>query len=230
VDGSGSWHAEQAWLGRRAENVLIEVENGRITSVVEDAPAPRNAVALKGWTVPGFANVHSHAFQHALRGKAAPRPEDALRRAYRATSLALLAVLVRYAGLGFWTAVVALVAYAQFALVRNIAAGLRGVPPAARDAARGLGMSARQLFWRVEMPLAFPVMLGGVRVATVAMIAIATLAAYASAGGLGVLIFDGLERQYPAEALAGSIPATLLAIAADTLFRALERRATRYAH
>jgi len=69
VDGSGSWHAEQAWLGRRAENVLIEVENGRITSVVEDAPAPRNAVALKGWTVPGFANVHSHAFQRLLRGE-----------------------------------------------------------------------------------------------------------------------------------------------------------------
>jgi len=69
VDGSGSWHAEQAWLGRRAGNVLIHVEGGRITSVVEDAPAPPDAVVLKGWTVPGFANVHSHAFQRLLRGE-----------------------------------------------------------------------------------------------------------------------------------------------------------------
>lgn len=148
---------------------------------------------------------------------------------YTIPSLALLALLVRYAGLGFWTAVIALVAYAQFVLVRNVAAGLRGVPAAQRDAARGLGMSPRQQFWRVEVPLALPVMLGGVRVATVSMIAIATLASYAAAGGLGVLIFDGLERQYPAETLAGSIPATVLAIAADVLLRAVERHATRYA-
>jgi len=67
--GSGKWHAEQAWLGRRAENVLIEVEGGRITSVVEDAFAPPDAVTLKGWTIPGLANVHSHAFQRLLRGE-----------------------------------------------------------------------------------------------------------------------------------------------------------------
>ena len=67
--GSGKWHAEQAWLGRRAENVLIEVEGGRIKSVAEDMFAPSDAIALKGWTVPGFANVHSHAFQRLLRGE-----------------------------------------------------------------------------------------------------------------------------------------------------------------
>lgn len=69
MDGSGLWHAEQAWLGRRAENVLLEVENGRIASVVEGVPPPENAVQLKGWTVPGFANAHSHCFQHLLRGE-----------------------------------------------------------------------------------------------------------------------------------------------------------------
>ncbi len=142
---------------------------------------------------------------------------------YTIPSLALLAVLVRYSGLGFWTAVIVLVAYAQFVLVRNIASGLTGVDPAQVDAARGLGMSSAQRFWRVELPLAFPVMLGGVRVATVSMIAVATLAAYASAGGLGTFIFDGLSRQYPAETLAGSIPAALLAIAVDVLFRGIER-------
>jgi len=69
VNGSGRWHAEQAWLGHRAENVLIEVENGRISAIEERIPAPPDAVALKGWTVPGFANVHSHAFQRLLRGE-----------------------------------------------------------------------------------------------------------------------------------------------------------------
>jgi formiminoglutamate deiminase len=68
VHGSGVWHADQAWLGYRAENVLIEVGNGRIKSLTEGAVAPAGAVRLRGWTIPGLANVHSHAFQHSLRG------------------------------------------------------------------------------------------------------------------------------------------------------------------
>ncbi len=69
MNGSGAWHAEQAWLGRRAENVLIEVEDGRIKAIKGDTLAPPDAVVLKGWTVPGLANVHSHAFQRLLRGE-----------------------------------------------------------------------------------------------------------------------------------------------------------------
>ncbi|HET7420491.1 MAG TPA: formimidoylglutamate deiminase [Candidatus Dormibacteraeota bacterium] len=69
MKGSGVWHAEQAWLGHRAENVLIEVQDGRITSVEEATPAPADAIALKGWTIPGLANVHSHAFQRLLRAE-----------------------------------------------------------------------------------------------------------------------------------------------------------------
>jgi formiminoglutamate deiminase len=68
VNGTGVWHADQAWLGHRAENVLIEVENGRIKKVIEGQTAPAGATVLQGWTVPGLANVHSHAFQHVLRG------------------------------------------------------------------------------------------------------------------------------------------------------------------
>jgi formiminoglutamate deiminase len=68
MNGSGLWHAEQAWLGHRAGDVLIEVEDGRIKAVTEGAPAPVGATQLTGWTVPGFANVHSHVFQHRLRG------------------------------------------------------------------------------------------------------------------------------------------------------------------
>ncbi len=69
MNGSGRWHAEQAWVGHRAENVLIEVEGGRIARITEKAPAPHDAIALKGWTIPGLANVHSHAFQRLLRGE-----------------------------------------------------------------------------------------------------------------------------------------------------------------
>ncbi|HYL07464.1 MAG TPA: formimidoylglutamate deiminase, partial [Candidatus Udaeobacter sp.] len=69
MNGSGRWHAEQAWLGRPAKHVLIEVEGGRITAVEEDTFAPSDAMLLKGWTLPGFANVHSHAFQRLLRAE-----------------------------------------------------------------------------------------------------------------------------------------------------------------
>jgi len=69
LNGSGLWHAEQAWLGRRASDVLITVEAGRISSIEEGVAAPRDATRLRGWTVPGFANVHSHAFQRLLRGE-----------------------------------------------------------------------------------------------------------------------------------------------------------------
>jgi formiminoglutamate deiminase len=68
MHGSGQWHADQAWLGHRADDVLIEVEDGRIKAMTEGVQAPAGAVRLRGWTIPGLANVHSHAFQHALRG------------------------------------------------------------------------------------------------------------------------------------------------------------------
>lgn len=68
MNGSGVWHADQAWLGHRADDVLIEVDGGRITAVTEGVKAPGGAIALHGWTIPGLANVHSHAFQHVLRG------------------------------------------------------------------------------------------------------------------------------------------------------------------
>ena len=69
MKGSGLWHAEQAWLGHRAEDVLIDVRDGRIVAVEEGTPAPEGAIALKGWTIPGLANAHSHAFQRLLRGE-----------------------------------------------------------------------------------------------------------------------------------------------------------------
>lgn len=69
MNGRGAWHAEQAWLGHRAADVLIEVQDGQISSITEGVPAPAAATVLKGWTIPGMANVHSHAFQRVLRGR-----------------------------------------------------------------------------------------------------------------------------------------------------------------
>jgi osmoprotectant transport system permease protein len=144
---------------------------------------------------------------------------------YVIPSLALLAIAVRYLGLGAVPVVLVLAAYAQFILVRNIAAALVHVAPAQIDAARGLGMSPAQQFWRVELPQAAPVLIGGLRLATVALIAIATLGGYVGAGGLGDDIFLGLQRKYVDQTLAGSIPAAALAVIVDVFFRLLERGA-----
>lgn len=146
---------------------------------------------------------------------------------YTIPSLALLALLVPLEGLGFTTAVTALVAYAQMILVRNVVAGLRSVDPAQRDAALGIGMTAAQTFWRVELPLALPVVLGGVRLALVSLIAIATVAAWIDAGGLGTLLFEGIQQDNPQKIAAGSIAAGGLAICADVALRGLERAARR---
>jgi osmoprotectant transport system permease protein len=142
---------------------------------------------------------------------------------YTVPSLALLALLVAVIGLGKITAIVALVIYAQMILIRGVVAGLRGVDPALVDSARGLGFTARQTLVRVEFPAALPVMLGGVRVATVSLVALATVAAWINAGGLGVLLFEGISTNNPDKIVAGALAAAALAIAADLVLRAAER-------
>ncbi len=144
---------------------------------------------------------------------------------YTIPSLALLALLVAAIGLGPLTAVVALVIYAQMVLVRGVVAGLRGVDPALVDAARGLGFTARQTLLRVELPAALPVVLGGVRIAAVTLVALATVAAWIQAGGLGVLLFEGLRTDNAPKIVAGALASALLAIAADLALRAAERMA-----
>jgi osmoprotectant transport system permease protein len=147
---------------------------------------------------------------------------------YTIPSLAMLGVLVLVEGLGFWTAVTALAAYAQMILIRNVAAGVAGVDRAAIEAARGMGMNSWQLFWRVERPLAMPVIIAGVRIAAVSIIGIATVAAWVNAGGLGTLIFAGIDQQNYGKAAAGAIAAVVLALAADGSLRLLERSYRRH--
>ena len=126
----------------------------------------------------------------ARRPKVAPWLLGTLGAIYTIPSLALLAVLVEWLGLGYTPIFVALVVYAQFMLTRNIVAGINGVDRAQVDAARGLGMSPLQIVLRVEFPQALPVLIGGVRIAAIAMISIATLGGYVGGVGLGVLIFN----------------------------------------
>ncbi len=151
----------------------------------------------------------------------------ALGAIYTIPSLALLALLVAACGLGSLPIFVALVAYAQFVLVRNIAAGIRSIDPAERDAAVAMGMTPRDVLMRVEFPLAMPVIVGGVRIAAVAMIALATLGGYVGAGGLGSLIFTGLALHHTDEIVAGSIASATLAVLVDVTLRGVER-ALRY--
>jgi osmoprotectant transport system permease protein len=163
----------------------------------------------------------------ARRGPFAGPLLGTLAAIYTIPSLALLALLVRLLGLGIVPIFAALVAYAQFMLVRSVVTGLHGVDRAAVDAARGLGMSDWQRLVRVEFPLATPVILGGVRIAAVAMVALATLGGYVGAGGLGTLIFTGLAIHHTDEIVAGSLAACLLAIAIDVALRGLERASAR---
>jgi osmoprotectant transport system permease protein len=149
---------------------------------------------------------------------------------YTIPSLSLFVLLIPLLGLGTTPAIVALVAYAQLMLVRNIVVGLAGIDPWIIEAAKGMGMNNWQLFWRVEMPLAMPLILAGTRLATISIIGIGTIAAYINAGGLGVLLFEGVTNNNAQEILAGSIAVSALAIAANILLRFLEHRAERAIH
>jgi osmoprotectant transport system permease protein len=142
-------------------------------------------------------------------------------------SLALFGFLIPIpfiGGIGKRTAIVALVLYALLPILRNTYVGLTEIDPAVLEAAEAMGMTRRQILWRVRLPLARAVILAGIRTATIITIGVATIAAAIGAGGLGTFIFRGVAMVSDAVILAGAIPAALLAIAADLLLGWLERR------
>jgi osmoprotectant transport system permease protein len=140
-------------------------------------------------------------------------------------SLALLAFLIAILGsIGFWPALVALFVYALLPIVRNTHAGLGGVPTGLRMASRALGLTARQTLWAVQLPLARPVLLAGVKTAAVINVGTATVAAFIGAGGLGERIVAGLAVNDPGLMLTGALPAALLAVLVQWGFDALEKR------
>jgi osmoprotectant transport system permease protein len=145
-------------------------------------------------------------------------------------SLALFGFLIPLpllGGIGARPAIVALVVYALLPILRNTHAGLITVDPAVREAADGLGMTPRQRLRWVELPLAAPVVLAGVRIAAVVGVGLATIAAAIGAGGLGVLIYRGIATVDTRLILAGAVPAALLALAVDGVLAAIERRLAR---
>lgn len=148
---------------------------------------------------------------------------------YTIPSLALFVLLILVFGIGRTPAVIALVAYSQLVIVRNALVGLTDIDPAVLEAARGMGLDSRQRLWRVELPLALPMILAGVRLAAIAIIGIGTIAAFINAGGLGVLLFTGIASGNQAQIVAGSIAVSLVAIAVNGSLRAIEHRAARAA-
>ena len=138
-------------------------------------------------------------------------------------SLALFALLVAPLGLGTGPAVGALALYSVLPVLRNTVVGLRGVPPEAVEAARGMGMTETQALWRVRLPLALPVVVGGVRVAAVTAVGMATVAALVAAGGLGDSIFAGLRANDTTEVLAATLLIAALALTVDATLAVVER-------
>ena len=143
---------------------------------------------------------------------------------YSIPSLALLALLIPVTGLGRKTAIVALVIYNQYLLLRNFLAGLDGVDRGVVEAATGMGMTHMQLLWKVQVPLAKGALIAGLRIALVSTVGIATIAASINAGGLGSILFDGLRTMNIAKILWGSLLSALLAIGIDQLLILVERK------
>jgi len=148
---------------------------------------------------------------------------------YTIPSLALFQLLVPVSGLTELTVEIALVSYTLLILFRNTLTGLQEVPEDAREAARGMGLTANQQLWRVEVPLALPAIMAGVRVATVTVISLATVAAFVVNEGLGAPIFAALQSDFNTEFIAAGALAVLLALVADALLVGVQRLATPWA-
>lgn len=150
---------------------------------------------------------------------------------YTIPSLALFAALVPITGLSLLTAEVPLILYTLLILVRNIVAGFDAVPAEVLEAADGMGYARGPRMWRVELPLALPLVMAGLRVASVSTIGLVTISGAIGDrfGGLGFFIFEGWRRGFPTEILFGAVPSMLLAVAVDLLLVAVQRRATPWA-
>jgi osmoprotectant transport system permease protein len=145
---------------------------------------------------------------------------------YTIPSLALFAFLVPITGLSLLTAEIGLVSYTLLILTRSIVVGLRAVPPDVRETALAIGYTPQQMLWRVELPLAVPVIVGGLRVATITTIGLVTVTALIGQGGFGYFILDGLLRFFSTALLVGAVGSVALGVVADTVLVQLQRRLT----
>lgn len=149
---------------------------------------------------------------------------------YSIPSIALFVIFIPITGLSLLTAEIALVSYTLVILVRNIVTGLRGVPPEVIEAARGMGYSDAQRLWRVELPIAMPIIVAGVRIATVTTIGLVTIATLIGMGGLGYLIVNiGVRQRFPTATITGVVIVVLLSTFVDLGLHAFQRRLTPWA-
>ena len=142
---------------------------------------------------------------------------------YSVPSLALFALLIPVLGLGKGTAIFVLIIYNQYILVRNILAAFKSIDQSIIEAGKGMGFNSYQLFLKIQLPLALPIILGGVRIATVTTIGIATIASVINAGGIGVILFDGLRMNYLPKILWGTIMSATLALGANQILLCFEK-------
>jgi osmoprotectant transport system permease protein len=170
------------------------------------------------------------AFPLALLARRLPRLQGLVlgtsTMIYTIPSIALFPFLVPFTGISMETVVIGLALYALTILVRSMLAGLTGVPEEVRESARGLGYGRMRLLFRVELPLALPVIMAGMRVATVSTVALTTVGALVSYGGLGNLIEDGVQNDFKAELLAASVLCVVIAVVLDVLLVGLQWLAT----
>ena len=146
---------------------------------------------------------------------------------YAIPSLALFVLLIPLTGLTLTTGIIALVLYTLLILVRNIVVALDGVPPDVIEAANGMGFSTSQRFWRVELPIATPVIIAGLRIATVTTIGLVAVTTFIGLGGLGYLIINsGIRRFFPTSIYVGVLLCVILAVVADLSLAWLQRRLT----
>jgi osmoprotectant transport system permease protein len=173
------------------------------------------------------------AFPLALVARRVPRLQGLIlgtsTAIYTIPSLALFPILVPFTGITATTVVIGLALYALTILVRSMLAGLVGVPAEVQESARGLGYGATRLLFRIELPLALPVIMAGLRVATVSTVALTTVGTLVSYGGLGNLIADGVQNDFKAELLAASVLCVVLAFVLDAVIVALQWLVTPWA-
>jgi osmoprotectant transport system permease protein len=149
---------------------------------------------------------------------------------YAIPSIALFVLFIPITGLSLLTAEIALVSYTLVILVRNIVTGLRTVPAEVIEAARGMGYTDRQRLWRVELPIAVPIIVAGLRIATVTTIGLVTIATLIGMGGLGYLIVNiGIQRRFPTATITGVVIVVLLSTVVDLGLQLLQRRLTPWA-
>ena len=146
---------------------------------------------------------------------------------YTIPTLAFLAFLIPVVGLGRTNAIITMVAFSMMILIRSVVTGIREVPADVIDAARGMGMNPGQIMRRIELPLALPLIVAGLRVSAVTLISVTVVAAYVNAGGLGTLIFNGIASDHAAKIWAGALTVCVLAIVVDVLLALTEKKLRR---